>query len=262
MPARTGACRPNIRGHQYALAERAFVVNSIHRGDERRSWSGIFRNSLASPRHIVLARHKNSVWRGKGESQAQWELVRAGLSLVEACEDYERQLPEHARSQADLLDFYLSSLREADRLQREFEQAVGDFLDPHGLMQEVIDQARVRYRRLAEKVQTVFIKYIETTGWPPQGRLSNADVFDRLLADRLRESGRRVAYLMVDALSALRHHWRACRRDFEGQTSCLTPFHTRGSGLRLSLAAPWPGGESFNGNNGDCEKPRKTSKCA
>ena len=136
----------------------------------------------------------------KGESQAQWELVRAGLSLIEACDDYERQLPEHARSQADLLDFYLGSLREADRLQREFEQAVGDFLDPHGLMHEVIDQARARYRRLAEKVQAVFVKHLETTGWPPPGRLANADVFDRLVADRLKESGRRVAYLMVDAL--------------------------------------------------------------
>jgi hypothetical protein len=92
--------------------------------------------------HAILSRRKSSVWLGKGESQAQWELVRAGLSLVESCEDFERQLPEHARSQADLLDFYLGSLREADRLQREFEQAVGDFLDPHGLMHEVIQQAR------------------------------------------------------------------------------------------------------------------------
>jgi hypothetical protein len=63
----------------------------------------------------VLARHKSSVWLGKGESQAQWELVRSGLSLVEACEDFERQLPDHARSQAELIDFYLGSLREADR---------------------------------------------------------------------------------------------------------------------------------------------------
>ncbi|MBZ9746807.1 PglZ domain-containing protein [Mesorhizobium sp. CO1-1-7] len=148
----------------------------------------------------VLARHKNSVWLGKGESQAQWELVRAGLSLIEACEDLERQLPEHVRTQANLLDFYLGSLREADRLQREFEQAVGDFLDPHDLMHEVIDQARARYRRLAEKVQTIFVKHIETTGWPPAGRFANADCFDRLLAGRLKESGRRVAYLMVDAL--------------------------------------------------------------
>ena len=88
------------------------------------------------------------MWLGKGESQAQWEVVGAGLSLVEACEDFERQLPNHARSQADLLNFYLGSLREADRLQREFEQAVGDFFDQNGLMYEVIQQARARYRAL------------------------------------------------------------------------------------------------------------------
>jgi len=148
----------------------------------------------------VFGRHKNSVWLGKGESQAQWELLRAGLSLVEACEDYERALPEHARSQADLIDFYLGSLREADRLQREFEQAVGEALDSQGLMKDVIDHARARYRRLAEQVQTTFVKHLEMSGWPPEGRLANADVFDRLVTDRLKENGQRVAYLLVDAL--------------------------------------------------------------
>jgi hypothetical protein len=148
----------------------------------------------------VLAHQKDSVWLGKGESQAQWALVRASQNLVEACEDFERQLPEHARSQAELIDFYLGSLREADRLQREFEQSAGDFIDQHGFMHAVISQARSRYRHLAEKVQDVFIKHIETAGWPPTGRLANADVFDQLVADRLKERGRRVAYLMVDAL--------------------------------------------------------------
>ena len=174
----------------FPFEERTFLRTAI---------KGITANDTDTTRR-VLTRHKNSVWLGKGESQAQWELVRAGLSLVEACEDCERQLPDRARSQADLIDFYLDSLREADRLQREFEQAVGDFLDPHGLMHEVIDQARSRYGRLAEKVQTVFVKHLETTGWPPSGRLANANVFDRIMADRLEESGRRVAYLMVDAL--------------------------------------------------------------
>jgi hypothetical protein len=148
----------------------------------------------------VLTRHKSSVWLGKGESQAQWELVRAGLSLVEACGDFERQLPDHARSPAELIDFYVGSLREADRLQREFEQAASDFLDPRGSMREAIGQARARYRRLTEKVQGVFVKHIETAGWPPSGRLANADTFDRLVVDRLKESGHKVAYLMVDAL--------------------------------------------------------------
>lgn len=174
----------------FPFEERAFMRTAI---------SGIATGDTDATRR-VLARQKTSVWLGKGESQAQWDLIRAGLSLVEACGDFERQLSEHARSQAELIDFYLGSLREADRLQREFEQAAGDFLDSHGSMHEVIGQARAAYRRLAEKVQGLFVKHIEAAGWPPAGRLANADAFDRLVADRLKESGRKVAYLMVDAL--------------------------------------------------------------
>lgn len=174
----------------FPFEERTFLRTAIN---------GIVTGDTDATRR-VLTRQKGSIWLGKGESQAQWDLIRAGLSLVEACDDFERQLPNHARSQAELIDFYLGSLREVDRLQREFEQAAGDFLDPHGLMHEVIIQARTRYRRLAEKVQCVFVKHVETAGWPPAGRLANADVFDRLVADRLKESGRKVAYLMIDAL--------------------------------------------------------------
>lgn len=174
----------------FPFEERTFLRTAI---------KGIVTGNTDATRR-VLTRHKSSVWLGKGESQAQWELVRSGLSLVEACEDFERQLPDHARSQEDLIDFYLGSLREADRLQREFEQAAGDFLDQQGMMHDVIGQARARYRRLVEKVQSVFVKHVETAGWPPTGRLANADAFDRLVADRLKESGRKVAYLMVDAL--------------------------------------------------------------
>ena len=174
----------------FPFEERTFLRNAI---------KGITSNDTDTTR-TLLTRYKSSVWLGKGESLAQWELVRSGLSLVEACDDYDRQLPDHARSQADLLDFYLGSLREVDRLQREFEQAVGDFPEQHDFMQEVINQARGRYRRLAEKVQGVFVKHIESSGWPPTGRMANADVFDSLVASRLKERGGKIAYLMVDAL--------------------------------------------------------------
>lgn len=190
LPAQCSAIEDLGERDTFPFEERTFLEVAI---------KGITSNDTDATRRM-LARNKNSVWLGKGESLAQWELIRAGLSLVEACEDFERQLSDHARSQAALLDFYVGSLREADRLQREFEQAVGDFLDAQGLMHTVIEQARSRYRRLAEKVQTIFTKHLQTAGWPPEGRLANADVFDRLLADRLKEGGRRVAYLMIDAL--------------------------------------------------------------
>ena len=165
----------------------------------RQAMDALLRDNADRTR-ALLGRHARSVWIGKGESQVQWALIRAALHLMEACEDFERQLPDHGRRQESLLDFYIGSLREADRLQREFEQAVGDFLDAQGFMGEVIQVARSRYRRLAEKVQAAFVSHLETDGWPPTGRLANADVFDRFVGERLKQRGHRLAYLMVDAL--------------------------------------------------------------
>ena len=174
----------------FPFEERAFLRTAI---------KGIASGNTDGARRM-LARQKESVWLGKGESQAQWQLLRTGLSLIEGCDDIERQLPDHSRTQGELLDFYLSSLREADRLQREFEQAAGDFIDQTDLMHEVMRKGRARYGRLAENVQASFVRHLENAGWPPTGRLANADAFDSIVSDRLKERGRKVAYLMVDAL--------------------------------------------------------------
>ncbi len=148
----------------------------------------------------AFARHADSVWVGRGENQAQWTLLQSAASLVESCDDADRQIPEHARTFDALLDYYVTSLREVDRLQREFEQLAGDYIDTDGQMAAVMTQARGAYRKIADKVQGVFIKHLERSGWPPAGRLANADVFDKLVATKLQESGRRVALLLIDAL--------------------------------------------------------------
>ena len=148
----------------------------------------------------LVAGHRLSVWRDQEDSQAQWQLVHAALALVQACDDLERVLPEHSRSLAALLDGYVTTLREADRLQREFEQAASDHVDPLGLLTGALRHARTRYRRLAERVQTALMKHVESTPWPPAGRLRNTEVFDRFAAGPLAEQGRRLAYVMVDAL--------------------------------------------------------------
>jgi hypothetical protein len=148
----------------------------------------------------MLGRHKSSIWVGRGENQAQWQFLQAAASLVEACDDADRQLPDHAKTQGSLIDFYTSSLREVDRLQREFEQAERDLLIKQDGVDEVIPHARVAYRKLVDKVQGVFIRHLENSGWPPAGRLANSDVFDKMIAPKLQESGRRVAVLLIDAL--------------------------------------------------------------
>lgn len=148
----------------------------------------------------MFGRHKSSVWSGRGENQAQWQLLQAAASLVEACEDTDRQLPDHAKTQESLIDFYTSSMREVDRLQREFEQAERDLPIKQDGVDDVILHARAAYRKLIDKVQGVFIRHLEQYGWPPSGRLANCDVFDKMVAPKLQESGRRVAVLLIDAL--------------------------------------------------------------
>ena len=148
----------------------------------------------------ILKQHVDTVWTGVGESQAQWGLIGAALSLCEACEDFERQLSEFSNHMDLLIDFYINSLREVDRLQREFEQSVSDIIDGYGMMDEMVEKARNAYRRISSRVQNVFVCLLEKSGWPPLGHLSNTDVFDKKIAPKLKESGYKIAYFMIDSL--------------------------------------------------------------
>ncbi len=150
----------------------------------------------------ILAQHERSVWVGKGESRAQWYLVEAAAALSQVCDDLEAQLPDHAESLESLVQFYVGRLREADRLHREFEQAVADYewQDTAGEMTGLISSARKRYGKLADAVQHLFMRRLAKTGWPLPGMLANAEVFDRLVAPVLKQNGHKVAYVMVDAL--------------------------------------------------------------
>lgn len=150
----------------------------------------------------LLSRHRASIWTGRGENQSQWQLLQAAASLMEACEDASRQLPDHTRTQQSLIDFYLSVLRGVDRLQRECEGAAADqiYLDSDGQIAEIIEAARRAYRKLMDTVQLSFLHHLEQSGWPPAGRLANADLFDKLVAPLLHQSGQRVALFLIDAL--------------------------------------------------------------
>lgn len=149
-----------------------------------------------------MERQSRSVWAARGESRLPWDLLRAALELGLRCEALDAQLPQHTHDMPRLLAFYTSTLREADRLHREFEQALGDFewQDTQEVMKPVQQQARRLYGRLAEKAQLAFTRHLQTGGWPLTGHLSNTDVFDRFVLPKLQQNGRKVAYFMIDAL--------------------------------------------------------------
>lgn len=176
----------------FPFEERTFLTRAIE---------GILRDDMDRVRHI-LERHQQSVWTGKGESRAQWDLIQAATDLIQTCDDLDRLLTNHSRNLETILSFYVGSLREADRLHREFEQAVSDYdwQDAQGVMAPVKTQARKHYGKLVEKVQLIFTRHVEQSGWPLAGQLSNAEVFDRLVAPKLLTNGHKIAYFMIDAL--------------------------------------------------------------
>ena len=148
----------------------------------------------------VIKDHAQSIWSAKSDSQVDWELIKSAQRLIETCDDLERELTTHSKSQANLIEFYQTSLRKADQFHREFEQAVNDCT----LLAESIDDAialtRKTYRQLVEAVQFKFTAFVDTLGWPPHDCISNAQIFDNKVAPLLKNSGCKVAYLMIDAL--------------------------------------------------------------
>jgi hypothetical protein len=150
----------------------------------------------------ILLRHSDSVWTGKGEIQVQWDLLRSAISLIECCQDNDRLLNHKTQSLEGLIDYYVAQLREVDQYHREFEQSVSDYeyQDPQGLMAPVSETVRKQYGKLTEKVQFVFTKHFQQSGWPLTGRMSNNEVFDKLISPKLELSGNRVVFIMIDAL--------------------------------------------------------------
>jgi len=168
-----------------------------------RAIEAILRDDIDRVRSIS-ERHQQSVWTGKGESRARvgFDSIGYGVVTTKPAMTVERQLSDNARNLDVLLVFYVSTLREADRLHREFEQAVSDYdwQDAQGVMTPVKQQVRKQYGKLVEKVQLIFTRHVEQSGWPLAGQLSNADVFDRIVAPKLQKNGHKVAYFMIDAL--------------------------------------------------------------
>ena len=142
-----------------------------------------------------------SIWMERGEIRIRWNIPKAALRLLMLCSDVQPKLDEHLKSQDDLLDFYLTTLYRIDWRHREFEQAVAEFMpdDETEAVDELIQKMRRLYREITGRAHEAFIRHLEKRGWPPQGRLYNVDLFDKIVASRLRESGHRVAYFLIDA---------------------------------------------------------------
>ena len=64
----------------FPFEERMFFAQAV---------SAMERNDSEAVRAIIY-QHSVSIWIGKGESRAQWDLLKSALELIESCEDNER----------------------------------------------------------------------------------------------------------------------------------------------------------------------------
>ena len=144
----------------------------------------------------IIQGRRQSVWQHQPERAQVWRVVERCVNLLRtasALQDGEASLIGLVRAYAREL-----GLSDVDREQRLMEQSWADCSDC-GEVAGVIEQARRRYRDSIGRLQERFLERVETEGWPPEGLLRQAQVFDRWIAPAL-ERREKVAFILADSL--------------------------------------------------------------
>jgi hypothetical protein len=147
----------------------------------------------------IIETRKKSIWVRNADRQMEWTVADRGVALFHKIDDLEAMLSEHNGSLCKLVEFYVSRLREVDRLQRIFEQAVDDLYGETETLEGFIKLLRSRYRSFTETTHNVFMRLVEDEGWPATGLPRQTEVFSRYIESYLTER-KKTALIMVDAL--------------------------------------------------------------
>ncbi len=121
------------------------------------------------------------------------------FKLSQKVRELEGYLQTISNKAPELVRAYIHRLRETDRLHREFEQLCSEILEIPGMLEPVVESSRAQYRDLITKLHRKFISSIEQNNWPLNEFLYNADVFDKYIGSELVQSGKKVAFILVDS---------------------------------------------------------------
>lgn len=194
----------------------------------------------------ILEQRRHSVWASRGDSRVDWDLITTTLRLVETAGDCARELPQHHRYLEALSDFYTNRLCQLDRLHREYEQARLDFTLDRAVPERLEDFARQKYRQVVSMAHDMFIRFVEQGEYPPPGRLSNTQVFDKKVGPLLQVSGRKVAYILVDALRYELGEALEKQLGEEGQVELQAAFAALPTATKVGMVSLLPGGSTLN----------------
>ena len=133
------------------------------------------------------------------------DLVRVVCKNLRDAERHHARYMEQAEQVASELKLEaamrgVEDLGVLDTLHRAFEQSVADSYENLESLDELVEAARQKYRTFSEALQAKFVNGVVAEGWPASGRVRNTEVFNRWVAPALKERGKRVALVLVDAL--------------------------------------------------------------
>lgn len=144
----------------------------------------------------LLRPDKRSLWaRADSNRQQHWQLVELIHELLQIPE-----LPATARTLKAITTEYTQRSYRLDQLHRQMETGWAELTDPDPVLSELVDFARTFFREQTDARQRQYQAAVVAEGYPqPAGLPSAATLFDKQVAPLL-QAGKRVAYVLVDAL--------------------------------------------------------------
>jgi hypothetical protein len=217
----------------FPFEERAFLtafVEALQDGDRDEARS-------------ILEERQSSIWAYSEDRGSDWVLAERLLDLLEAIDRQSDALEDVGDYLADLVDYYVSEGRRVDTLHRTLEQTIQEKFWQTGILNELVQDVRRKYRTFADRIQRVFIELVDAEGWPPTKIDRQTQVFDQTIAPSLAEHGRRVAFVMVDAFRYELAAAFADRLPNEVEANIEAAAATVPTTTRVGMSALLPGAE-------------------
>jgi hypothetical protein len=156
-------------------------------------------NDLSLARGILNER-RTSVWRHLHERAQIWAVAERCITLLEVARRIQPGWKKEATSVKSMVQNYAreNGWSDLDRAQRLMEQSIAECTSKDEL-EGLIEQARGKYRDLADDIQRRFLEKVEAEGWPPDDVLRQTQVYDRFVSPLLDIRGK-TAYFLADSL--------------------------------------------------------------
>ncbi len=198
-------------------------------------------DQLPLARQIIEAR-AGSVWRRQPERTPIWKVAQRCVALLDVAGRVEQAWKDE-KTVFGMVTAYArqEGWSDLDRCQRLMEQSSAECSEYEEL-DAVIARCRARYRRVIDAIQKRFLQAVEKTGWPPEGVLRQAQVFERFIAPAL-AAREKVVYVLSDSLRFEMGRDLAGALSALGETDVQAVAATLPTVTQVGMAALMPGAD-------------------